>query len=102
MPSNGVWYHVEFEADGAGKTYDLYIGTRGSGQRSLIAENVAWRAPNQLVDGFLYLPQGLSESMVYLDNLMVTNGSTAVPEPGVAMWGGVMLAAMLGRKRKRR
>lgn len=101
VPANGVWYHVEFKVDGSGKTYDLYIGQQGSEQRSLIAENVVWRAPNKLVDGFLYLPQGLGESVVYLDNLMVTNGLTAVPEPAMGLLGGIVLPLIFYWKHRR-
>jgi len=80
IPVNNIWYRVEFDIDGENKLYDLYISPRGAAVRTLIASDIPWNAPNQLVDEFYFLPQGLSESILYLDNLFLYS-SQPIPEP---------------------
>ncbi|MCC7083426.1 MAG: hypothetical protein IT427_00285 [Pirellulales bacterium] len=69
--SNDRWYLVEINANGQSGKYDAYLTDRSTGARTLLAAGLTWETPNQFVDEFFYLPQGLSESQLLLDNIRV-------------------------------
>lgn len=101
IPVDGAWYSVEFEINGVTKKYDMYLNLRGTA-RTLVAANVSWNAANALVDEFYYLPQGMSESNIYIDNLWLMSSQPqayAVPEPSTAI-AALAAAGMLAMRRR--
>jgi len=105
---NSKWHRIEFEANGATDQYDVYVQKEGVAGRLLIGDNIAWSAPNGVVNGFQYLAQGLLESDIVLDNLYLETGASfpvnrplEVPEPAAVSLLALAAGVTLRRSRSR-
>lgn len=103
--SPATWYNVwlVIDNDAADPTFDLYYST-GSDAPALVIADADWRnhAGNVDLNAIGFMAAGQEFTEYYIDNIYFDSGSNLtnpVPEPSIALLGGLGLLGLLRRRR---